>query len=76
MSELNKRIDNRIEELRSLNFKNRYVVGYDEGVSNSNGAYVVFDRGFNTIRYATKKKWKVRLGLFIAKLLGWKIMKE
>ena len=75
-SELNKKIEERIEELRLYNVSNRYRVGYDSLSDGSQQAYALWDRKQNRLRYITNKKWKVKLGLLVARLFGWQIIVE
>ena len=75
-SELNKKIEERIEELRLYNVSNRYRVGYDAVSNGSQQAYALWDRKQNRLRYITNKKWKVKLGLLVARLFGWQIIVE
>jgi len=71
---LNKKIQNRIDELELYTIRNRYRVGYDS-YGNQQG-YALFDKKLQSFRYITNKKWKVRLGLLVAKLFGWQIVTE
>ena len=75
-SELNKKIQERIERLRLYNISTRYRVGCDIKKGESKSAYVVFDKGLNAIRYVTTKKLKIKLGLLTAKILGWEIVRD
>lgn len=75
-SELNKKIEERIEELHLYNVSNHYRVGYDSVSDGSQQAYGLWDRKQNRLRYITNKKWKVKLGLLVARLFGWQIIIE
>jgi hypothetical protein len=75
-SELNKKIEERIEELSLLNVSNRYRVGYYSADFEGQQAYALWDKKQNRLRYITNKKWKVKLGLLVARLFGWKIIVE
>jgi hypothetical protein len=75
-SELNKKIEERIEELSLFNVSNRYRVGYDSTSFGSQQAYALWDKKQDRLRYITNKKWKVKLGLLVARLFGWKIIVE
>lgn len=75
-SELNKKLQERIEELRLYNVSNRYRVGYDSISDGSQQAYALWDKKQNRLRYITNKKWKVRLGLLVARLFRWQIIVE
>jgi hypothetical protein len=75
-SELNKKLQERIEELRLYNVSNRYRVGYDSVSDGNQKAYVLWDKKQNRLRYITNNKWKVKLGLLVARLFGWQIIVE
>ena len=75
-SELNKKLQERIEELRLYNVSTRYRVGYDSVSDGSQQAYVLWDKKQNRLRYITNKKWKVKIGLLVARLFGWQIIVE
>lgn len=75
-SELNKKLQERIEELRLYNVSNRYRGGYDSVSDGSQHAYVLWDKKQNRLRYITNKKCKVKLGVLVAKLFGWQIIVE
>ena len=74
--ELNKKIDKRIEELRLYNFSTRYRVGYGPITDGSQQTYALWDKKQDRLRYITSKKWKVKLGLLVARLFGWQIIVE
>ena len=74
--ELNQKIDNRINELRRYKISNRYSAGYDSYSDGSQQAFAVFDWKTKRLRYITNKQWKVKLGLLIARIFGWKIITE
>lgn len=75
-SELNKKIKKRMEELCLYNISNRYIVGYDSLPDGSQQCICFLDRAQNKLRYITNKKWKIKLGLFVAKLFGWQIFTD
>ena len=65
-----------IKSQRSYNIGNRYRVGYDSISNGSQQAYALWDKKKNNLRYITNKKWKVKMGLLLAKLFGWQIVVE
>ena len=67
-------IHRRREELRFYNFWNRYKVGHDR--NGSKEAYALYDAKQRSFVFVTRKRWKVQIGLFIAKVFGWAIMSE
>ena len=72
--ELNKKINKRIHELRLYNGSNRYRVGYDSTSNGSQQAYALWDKRQNRFRCITDKRWKVKLGLLVARIFGWQII--
>ena len=68
----NKLIEKRLEQLRS----DKYTVGYDSLSDGSQSAFALFNNHEDRFTYITNKKWKVKLGMFIARLFGIKIVRE
>ena len=54
----------------------RYNVGCDYGKGKSMHAYALYDEQKKKFLFITTKKWQVKIGLFIAKILGWNILQE
>lgn len=73
----NKWLLRRQSRLRNNKYiQNRYIVGCDISQGFSNGAYVLFDKKRDAISYITTAKWKIKLGLLLARAIGWRIMME
>jgi hypothetical protein len=62
--------------MKTITTHHRYRVGYDSVSDGSQQAYALWDKKQNRLRYMTNKKWKVKLGLLVARLFGWQIITE
>ena len=55
---------------------NRYCGGVDFGTGESQGAFVLFDKKENAIKFVSNKRWQIRILLFLCRIFSITVMIE